>query len=72
MMKGGDYMTELFISFTDGEGEIHIMAEGSIRNIDNLDIKFRDGFVFVHDLDGQTVVYNKDIIRSMTLHYNKN
>lgn len=63
-------MTELIISFTDGEGEIHIMAEGSVLNFDELNIEFQDGFVFVHDLDGQVVAYNASIIRNMVLHYN--
>lgn len=63
-------MTELFISFTDGEGEIHVMAEGSVLNFDELNIEFQDGFVFIHDLDGLVVAYNASIIRSMVLHYN--
>ncbi len=67
-------MTELHISFYDGEGEIHIVAEGSCNNFDFLKnegaIEIKDGFVFVYDLDHQAVAYNVNAVRCMTLHYN--
>ncbi len=66
-------MTELFISFYDGEGEIHIVDEGNVgfKYLEGKGIiEIKNGFIFVNDLDHQKAAYNVNTVRCMTLHYN--
>lgn len=66
-------MTELFISFFDGEGEIHVVGEGNVNFKylkDKGIIDMNNNFLFVKDLDNQFVGYNINNVRSIELRYN--